>query len=84
MLLRTPNNLHYPITVTELLKQPSDHVEKTAPLFAYYFKTTVTEGDNLGNEYRIQKTFPTRFESSVEGTLKKWNIEQGTVIARPG
>lgn len=81
MLLRLPHSLHYPITVTELLKQPNDNVERFAPLFSYFYKTTVTEGDELGNEYQVEKTFPTRFESNVEGVLRKWLIRQGTVIA---
>ncbi|KAL9126407.1 MAG: hypothetical protein Q9217_004535 [Psora testacea] len=81
MLLRLPASLHYPITVTELLKQPNDNVERFAPLFSYFYKTTVTEGDELGNENQVEKTFPTRFESSVEGILKSWKIKRGAVIA---
>lgn len=84
MLLRLPNSLHYPITVTELLKQPNDNVERFAPLFLYSYKTTVTEGDNLGNEYQVEKLFPTKFESNVEGILKQWKIKAGTVIDHPG
>lgn len=84
MLLRLPQSLHYPITVTELLKQPNDHVERFAPLFSYFCKTTVTEGDNLGNEYQVEKPLSTRFESSVTGVLKRWMIERGTVILKPG
>lgn len=84
MLLRLPRSLHYPITVTELLKQPNDNVERFAPLFNYSYKTTVTEGDDLGNEYQVEKTFPTRFESTVEGILKTWRIEKGAVITHSG
>ncbi len=84
MLLRLPNSLHYPITVTELLRQPNDNVERFAPLFLYSYKTTVTEGDNLGNEYQVEKLFPTKFESNVEGVLKQWKIKAGAVIDYPG
>ncbi|KAL9615536.1 MAG: hypothetical protein Q9167_000049 [Letrouitia subvulpina] len=84
MQLRLPHGLHYPITVTELLKQPNDNVERFAPLFSYFYKTTVTEGDDRGDEWQIEKTFPTRFESSVEGVLKRWSINKGAVISRPG
>ena len=84
MHLRLPASLHYPITVTELLKQPNDDVESFAPLFSYFYKTSVTEGDELGNEFQVEKTFPARFESNVEGTLKKWKIVEGAVIAKPG
>ncbi|KAI9878677.1 MAG: Carboxy-terminal domain (CTD) phosphatase [Pleopsidium flavum] len=82
MLLRLPHSLHYPITVTALLKQPNDNVERFAPLFLYFYKTTVTEGDELGNEYQVEKTFPTRFESNVEGVLREWKIGKGTVITK--
>ncbi|MCJ1264334.1 Carboxy-terminal domain (CTD) phosphatase [Lobaria immixta] len=83
MLLRLPQSLHYPITVTELLKQPNDNVERFAPLFSYFYQSTVTEGDNLGNEYQVEKRFPTRFESNVEGVLKRWMISKGSIIKHP-
>ncbi len=81
MRLRLPRSLHYPITVTELLKQPGDDVEQLSPLFAYFYKTTVTEGDRFGESQEVEKTFPTRYESPVEGKLKAWRIQKGTVIA---
>ena len=84
MRLKLPHSLHYPITVTELLKLPNDDVEKSAPLFLYYYKTTVTEIDRYGDEHQVEKTFPTRFESSVEGKLKKWLLQEGTVIHKAG
>ncbi|MCJ1320671.1 Carboxy-terminal domain (CTD) phosphatase [Xylographa vitiligo] len=84
MHLRLPHSLHYPITVTELLKQPNDNVDKFTPLFAYFYKTRVTEGDELGNVFEVDKTFPTRFESNVEGTFKRWKIVEGAVITHGG
>lgn len=84
MQLRLPQSLHYPITITELLKQPNDNVERFAPLFSYFYKTTVTEGDVLGNQYQVEKSFPTRFESNVDGILKAWKVEKGAVITKPG
>lgn len=83
MLLRLPTSLHYPITVTELLKQPTDNVERFAPLFSYVYETKVTEGDNLGNTWDAWKKFPTRFESSVEGVLINWKIDEGAIISKP-
>ena len=84
MLLKFPTSIHYPITVTELLKQPNDNVERFAPLFSYFYKTTVTEGDELGGEHQVEKTYPARYESNVEGTLKSWKIAKGTVITEAG
>lgn len=84
MHLKLPHALHYPITVLELLKQPGDNVEKSTPIFSYKYRTTVEEGDRSGNITRVEKDFPARFESSVEGTLKKWHIKAGAVISHAG
>lgn len=84
MRLKLPASLHYPITVTELLKHPSDNIERSTPLFLYFYKTTVTEVDQSGEEHQVERTFPSRFESSVDGTLKEWFLAKGTVISRPG
>ncbi|KAI9707135.1 MAG: Carboxy-terminal domain (CTD) phosphatase [Candelina mexicana] len=80
MLLHLPHNLHYPITVTELLRQPNDTVERFAPLFSYFYKTTVTEDDKYGDSREVEKTYPTRYESPVVGVLKQWKIKAGAVI----
>lgn len=58
MLLRLPTSLHYPITVTSLLKQPGDTVERDEALFWYVYETTVTEGDGLGNKVDVIRKFP--------------------------
>ncbi|KAI4235532.1 MAG: hypothetical protein LQ349_003098 [Xanthoria aureola] len=84
MQLQLPRDLHYPITVTELLKQPNDNVERFAPLFSYSYTTTVTEGNKFGDEFQVEKAFPTKFESSVDGVLKTWSIHPGAVISEPG
>ncbi|KAL8735642.1 MAG: hypothetical protein Q9166_000811 [cf. Caloplaca sp. 2 TL-2023] len=84
MQLQLPRDLHYPITVTELLKRPNDNVERFAPLFSYSYTTTVTEGNKFGDEFQVEKAFPTKFESSVDGVLKSWSIGVGAVISQPG
>lgn len=83
MLLRLPTSLHYPITVTSLLKQPGDTVEKDEALFWYVYQTTVTEGDGLGNIVEVKRRYPTRFESTVDGEIVKWQIQKGDVIDEP-
>lgn len=83
MLLRLSSSLHYPITITELLKRPNDEVEQGTPLFAYIYRTVVTEGDGLGNKYDVVRHFPTKYESSVDGTLKRWKIKVGDSIDAP-
>lgn len=84
MLLKSPRSLHYPITVTKLLKRPHDNVDRAAPLFAYYYKSTVTEGDRYGEEAEVIKTFPTHFESETDGTVVRWMIADGQIIQGAG
>lgn len=83
MLLRLPTGLHYPITVTSLLKQPGDTIEKDGALFWYTYQTTVTEGDGLGNNIEVKRRFPARFESTIDGEIVKWQIQKGDVIDEP-
>ncbi|CAG7918370.1 unnamed protein product [Penicillium olsonii] len=83
MILRLPPSLHYPITVTSLLKQPGDTVERDEALFWYFYETTVTEGDGLGNKVDVLRKFPARFESTADGEIVQWKIKKGDVIDEP-
>ncbi|KAJ5103655.1 hypothetical protein N7532_004184 [Penicillium argentinense] len=83
MLLRLPRSLHYPITVTSLLKREGDQVERDEPIFWYIYETTVEEGDGLGNKVQVKRKFPTRFESPTDGELSEWKISKGDVITEP-
>ncbi|KAH8426959.1 protein-serine/threonine phosphatase [Aspergillus melleus] len=83
MLLRLPSSLHYPITVTSLLKQPGDAVERDEALFWYSYQTTVTEGDGLGNKNEVLRKFPAKFESTVDGEIVQWKVNKGDVIRGP-
>jgi len=84
MLLQSPRNLQYPITVTELLKQPGDHVDKFAPLFSYFSTTVVAENDDDGKEQQVEKRLHTRFESETDGKFLRWRIAEGVVIKEAG
>ena len=85
MRIRSPKDLHYPITVSELLKQPDDAVDRFAPLFAYtYQSTAVTESNKYGDEQIVKKLLPAEFQSETEGTLTAWAISVGDIIDRPG
>jgi RNA polymerase II subunit A-like phosphatase len=85
MRITTPENLHYPITVTRLLRAPQDQIDYNAPLFTYQYKTKVLEGDEETRENKlVDRIMPSTFESSAEGTLTEWHISQGRVISRPG
>jgi RNA polymerase II subunit A-like phosphatase len=80
MLLRLPSGLHYPITVTSLLKQPGDPIERDEALFWYSYETMVTEGDEFGNRTDVLRKFPARYESTADGEIVQWKIRKGDVI----
>ncbi|KAJ5648220.1 hypothetical protein N7490_004592 [Penicillium lividum] len=83
MLLRLPPSLHYPITITSLLKKPGDEVQRDEALFWYIYHSEVEEGDGIGNIIKKQRKFPTRFESTVDGEIEGWKISKGDVIDGP-
>ena len=83
MLLRLPRGLHYPITITKVLKEAGSNVGKYEPLFLYTYETTVREGSRDGDDKYVRKSFPAKFESGLEGQLKFWNIWEGNVLDRP-
>ncbi|ERF72457.1 hypothetical protein EPUS_07914 [Endocarpon pusillum Z07020] len=83
MLLRLPRGLHYPITITKVLKEAGSDVGKYEPLFLYTYETTVREGSRDGDDKYVRKSFPAKFESGVEGKLKFWNVWEGNVLDRP-
>lgn len=84
MLLQSSPDLHYPITVTELLKRSGDEVKKSVPLLSYYYTSKVTEGNKYGEEHTVTKTFPARIEASTSGTITRWKVKKGDVIQRSG
>lgn len=83
MLLRLPRGLHYPITVTKILKSTGSNVGKHEPVFVYTYETTVREGSRDGEDKYVKKAFPAKFESSLEGKLKDWKVWEGLVLEKP-
>ncbi|KAJ5094065.1 hypothetical protein N7456_009926 [Penicillium angulare] len=83
MLLRLPYSLHYPITITSLLKSAGDDVKKDEALFRYNYKTKVEEINIWGETEWKERNFPTRFESTVDGQVEEWKISEGDVIDGP-
>jgi RNA polymerase II subunit A C-terminal domain phosphatase len=82
MQIRAPHSLHYPITVSALLRRPGDTVERFAALFSYTYRSTVTEENKYGEEQKVEKTFPAEFQSETEGKLVAWKIRAGEVIEK--
>lgn len=84
MKLSSPPGLHYPITVLELLKRPDDDVKRSERLFTYTYESTVTESDKWGEDHTVKKKFNAHFDASTEGSISRWCIKPGTVVARSG
>ena len=83
MLLRLSRGLHYPITVTKILKTAGSNVVKHEPVFVYTYETTVREGSRDGEDKYVKKSYPAKFESSLEGQLKFWQVREGDVLEKP-
>ena len=84
MLLRLPNNLHYPLTVKKIEKKVGDSVAQNEDLFLYSYTTKVKEGTRYEEEERdVVKTFVAHFESTLEGSIKGWRVWSGDVISKP-
>jgi RNA polymerase II subunit A C-terminal domain phosphatase len=84
MKIRSPPNLHYPITVVELAKKRDEQIARSALLFKYFYETVVSEADKYGEVKDVKKRFPAQFNSSVDGVISQWFIKNGTVIQRAG
>ncbi|KAF2743904.1 hypothetical protein M011DRAFT_471030 [Sporormia fimetaria CBS 119925] len=84
MKIKSPPNLRYPVTVTELLRQRDDPVERSEGLFKYYYEVKVNEVDRHEQSKEVIRRIPERFNSPFDGTVSEWFIKSGTVIERPG
>ncbi|KAJ4987763.1 fcp1-like phosphatase [Stagonosporopsis vannaccii] len=84
MKISSPPGLHYPITVLELLKKADDNVRRSERLFTYTYESTVTETNRYGEEQKLRKKLTTHFAASTDGTIARWHIRPGAVVARPG
>ena len=81
MLVNLPASLHYPITITGILKQAGDNVKRLETVLTYTYKTEVKEDTGeFGEEVSVLKEFPAQFESPLEGKIKRWYTIKGAVI----
>ncbi|PHH74116.1 hypothetical protein CDD82_5097 [Ophiocordyceps australis] len=71
------SRLHYPITVTKLLKSPGDAIKKQEHILEYKFSWRRRVGDD---DWADETTY-TEFDSPAEGKLKEWRIQEGMAIS---
>ncbi|KAJ9611672.1 CTD phosphatase Fcp1 [Cladophialophora chaetospira] len=85
MLLRLPQNLHYPIKIAKIEKRVGDAVTHSDAVFLYSYTIKVKEEER--NEVRkeedipwVEKTLHQHFNSTLEGTIKAWRVWEGDII----
>lgn len=71
------SRLHYPITITKLVKSPGDAIKKQESIIEYKFSWRRKVSDDTW----VDETTYTEYDSPAEGTLKEWRIKEGQVIA---
>jgi RNA polymerase II subunit A-like phosphatase len=70
------SRLHYPITITKLLKSSGDSIKKQETIIEYKFTWRRKVSDD---EWADETTY-TEYDSPAEGKLKEWRIKEGMVI----
>ncbi|KAM5341854.1 hypothetical protein ACJ41O_014885 [Fusarium nematophilum] len=71
------SRLHYPITITKLLKSPGDSIKKQESIFEYKFSWR----RQVNEDTWADETTYTEFDSPAEGILKQWRIREGVEIS---
>ncbi|KAF9733094.1 hypothetical protein PMIN06_004697 [Paraphaeosphaeria minitans] len=84
MKIGAPTGLHYPITITELVKAQGDDVERSQPLFHYSFESLREETNRWGETKEVTHNFFASFEAPVDGHIEAWHIKKDQVVSRPG
>ena len=84
MLLRLPNNLHYPLKITKVEKRVGESVALNDDLFLYEYTTKVKVGSRYDDEEQeVDEKFVAHFPSSLEGKIKGWRVWEGDVLGHP-
>ena len=84
MLLRLPQSIRYPVTITEFHLHAQDEVKELSPLLSYTYQQTVTEDNDDGIEIQVTKQFPGTWEAPIEGKIVKWFVRVGAIIQSAG
>ncbi|KAF1979950.1 hypothetical protein BU23DRAFT_549117 [Bimuria novae-zelandiae CBS 107.79] len=84
MKVVAPYGLHYPIIITELVKQEGDDVARSTPLFNYHYESEVTEKNRYDEEKVVKRKFYATFDAPVNGVIEKWHLKTFDVVSKPG
>ncbi|KAG0647131.1 CTD phosphatase fcp1 [Hyphodiscus hymeniophilus] len=79
-LLSLGPKLSYPITISKLLKRPGEDINKQDAILEYSFKWMKMVGDPFGEEFEMEQTTYSTWDSPADGKISSWKIREGQVI----
>ncbi|KTW29040.1 protein serine/threonine phosphatase [Pneumocystis jirovecii RU7] len=74
-----PPSLRYPVTVVSVRIKAEDQVKKHDALLSYKYQGNYTEYED-GSEHVVACEYVEVFQSPIEGMIKAWFVEEGTVV----
>lgn len=84
MRVLAPHGLHYPITITELVKGRAEDVTRSTPLFHYHYESYRTERNRYGEDKQVLQKYYATFDAPVDGIVDKWHVHAFDVVSKPG
>ena len=84
MKVLAPHGLHYPITITEIVKSDGEDVARSTPLFHYQYESYRPERDRYGEDKQTLQKFYATFDAPVDGIIERWHVRTFDVISKPG
>jgi RNA polymerase II subunit A C-terminal domain phosphatase len=84
MRLQLPHNLPYPITIQELLKRPKERVARLDGLFTYSYEAKNIVQNEFEEDVEETIRMYGKYDSSIDGEIVKWRVQEGVVVEMPG
>jgi RNA polymerase II subunit A-like phosphatase len=81
-ILSLGTKLSYPITISKLLKQPGDDFKKQDAILEYSFKWMKMVGDPFGEEFEMEQTTYSTWDSPADGSIKSWKVREGQIVEK--
>ena len=72
--------LSYPITISKLLKRSGEEVKKQDAILEYSFKWMKMVGDPFGEEFEMEQTTYSTWDSPADGKIKSWKVREGQLV----
>ncbi|KAK6536396.1 RNA polymerase II [Arthrobotrys megalospora] len=83
MLLTFAPSTRFPVTITQIHFTQNADVKKLQPILTYSYKTLITEDNEDGEEIQKVMDIISKYETPIEGKIKKWMVGKGSVVNSP-